>query len=275
LGSQVSKLKLDYNQLTFIVNKLLALVILISLVFSCQSDADNSSKVSQTSTKPHLVGLTLAPSKIISEQNVSLDGVSIPIYDHKGKKVEQMEMLQLMVTGKYAIEHYMDSNSEIKLISLREGTEEEIKSNENRLVPNKLVGNKAWPFEVKDLEAKTYSLEKLKGKVIVMNHWFVECKPCIMEMPELNRLAKKYENQEIVFIGVSRNSKKKLESFLETNRFNFSIIPDAKHVSETYQVSNFPTNVVIDKEGKIAYYNTGLNSQTIRHMDETIQSILN
>ena len=275
MGSQVSKLKLDYNQLTFIVNKLLALVILISLVFSCQSDADNSSKVSQTSTKPHLVGLTLAPSKIISEQNVSLDGVSIPIYDHKGKKVEQMEMLQLMVTGKYAIEHYMDSNSEIKLISLREGTEEEIKSNENRLVPNKLVGNKAWPFEVKDLEAKTYSLEKLKGKVIVMNHWFVECKPCIMEMPELNRLAKKYENQEIVFIGVSRNSKKKLESFLETNRFNFSIIPDAKHVSETYQVSNFPTNVVIDKEGKIAYYNTGLNSQTIRHMDETIQSILN
>ena len=257
------------------MNKLLALVILITLVFSCQSDADNSSKVSPTSTKPHLVGLTLAPSKIISEQNVSLDGVSIPIYDHNGKKVEQMEMLQLMVTGKYAIEHYMDSNSEIKLISLREGTEEEIKSNENTLVPNKLVGNKAWPFEVKDLEAKTYSLEKLKGKVIVMNHWFVECKPCIMEMPELNRLAKKYENQEIVFIGVSRNSKKKLESFLETNRFNFSIIPDAKHVSETYQVSNFPTNVVIDKEGKIAYYNTGLNSQTIRHMDETIQSILN
>jgi len=257
------------------MNKLLALIILIVLVFSCQSNTNESNRVSPNSKKPHLVGLTLAPSKIISEQNVPLDGVRIPIYNHNGKKVEQMEMLSLMVTGKYAIEFYMDSNREIKLISMREGTKEEVKSNEKELVPNELVGSKAWSFEVKDLEAKAYSLKKLKGKVIVMNHWFVECKPCIMEMPELNRLVQKYKNNEVVFIGVSRSSKKDIESFLETNRFDYSIIPDAKHVSDNFQVSNFPTNIVIDKEGKIAYYNTGLNTQTIRHIDETIQSILN
>jgi cytochrome oxidase Cu insertion factor (SCO1/SenC/PrrC family) len=42
-----------------------------------------------------------------------------------------------------------------------------------------LVGTKALGFSATDINGKEYSLDSLKGKIIVMNFWFIQCKPCI------------------------------------------------------------------------------------------------
>jgi thiol-disulfide isomerase/thioredoxin len=87
-----------------------------------------------------------------------------------------------------------------------------------------LIGKEAFPFSATDISGNNYSLDELKGKVIVINFWFVECKPCVMEMPELNKLVEKHKNKEVVFLGFANNDKPKIEKFLKTKSF-FDFLP--------------------------------------------------
>ena len=34
---------------------------------------------------------------------------------------------------------------------------------------------------------------------------FVECKPCVIEMPELNEIVQKYKSEEVVFLAFALN----------------------------------------------------------------------
>lgn len=97
-----------------------------------------------------------------------------------------------------------------------------------------MIGKTALPFSVTDINGNNYSLESLKGKVIVINFWFVECKPCVMEMPELNKLVEKYKNKEVVFLGFAMNEKDKIEKFLKTTTYKYNIVAAAKDVVGTY-----------------------------------------
>ena len=65
--------------------------------------------------------------------------------------------------------------------------------NRTKLVPMLRI------FAAVDMNGNSYSLGILKGKVVVINFWFVECKPCVIEMPELNEIVEKYKSEEVVF----------------------------------------------------------------------------
>ena len=96
---------------------------------------------------------------------------------------------------------------------------------------NELIGKEAFPFSVTDISGNKYSLEKLKGKIIVLNFWFVECKPCVMEIPDLNDLVEKYKGKEVVFLAFATNNKSKIESFLKTRTYKYKIIADGNEVA--------------------------------------------
>ena len=67
------------------------------------------------------------------------------------------------------------------------------------------VGLDAPDFSAADMNGKTYSLSSLKGKIVVINFWFVECKPCLIEMPDLNEIVEKYKSEEVVFLAFALN----------------------------------------------------------------------
>lgn len=52
----------------------------------------------------------------------------------------------------------------------------------------------------KDLQSR---LQKLKGKVVVVNFWATWCAPCMEEMPDLARFYKNYRDKGVEFVGVS------------------------------------------------------------------------
>ena len=76
------------------------------------------------------------------------------------------------------------------------------------------------------------------------------------------------------FLGFATNKKSKIDSFLEKNNFSYDIIPNSKKIATDYQVSGYPTHVVIDKNSKIAYLTSGLSPITINRIDQTIKSLL-
>ena len=123
-------------------------------------------------------------------------------------------------------------------------------------------------FKVQSLDGKIFSSPELKGKVVVLNLWFVNCPHCIEEIKALNTIVDNYSsNNEVGLIGLAINNKVQLENFLKKNPFKYSIVPDAgdfmllafgdKQKDNSYYLP-FPTHVVIDRNGKIISKTNGI-----------------
>lgn len=106
-------------------------------------------------------------------------------------------------------------------------------------------------FDLMDMSGKKVKLTDYKGKVVLINFWFINCPPCRMEMPDLNALKAEYKGKDVEFISITFDSKEDVEKFLTKIPFEFQIFPDARKIIETYGIMGFPTSVVLDKDGKV------------------------
>lgn len=107
----------------------------------------------------------------------------------------------------------------------------------------------AIPFTAKGLDGKTYDLATLKGKVVVLNFWFIGCAPCRIEIPGLNTLVKEFAQKDVVFLALALDDEKDLKEFLKKTPFTYTIVPKAWEVSQKYGVEGYPTHIVIDRNG--------------------------
>ena len=112
-------------------------------------------------------------------------------------------------------------------------------------------GTTAPNFIAKDLLGKMIDLNDLKGKVVLLNFWFINCPPCRMEMPDLNELKEEYKNQEVAFIGITFDQPEQIKEFFKKTPFEFQIIPNAMPIIDDYKISGYPTSIVIGKDGKV------------------------
>ena len=246
----------------------------------------NYAQVSQA-TKENLPPKNVNPLQGLRKANFTeldpskplmLDGVSTPVYTENLTLIEGEDFMKVMSNGDYFPDIYIDSNKEVKAFVLRKATELEkskmVKMQTDAEMPRNsdLLGKPALPFSVTDINGNNYSLENLKGKVVVINFWFVECKPCVMEMPELNKLVEKFNNKDVVFLGFAMNEKDKLEQFLKKTTYKYNIIPGAKDVVGTYGVTSFPMHIVIDKNSIITFSVNGLGPTTIEDLEKAIDS---
>jgi peroxiredoxin len=112
------------------------------------------------------------------------------------------------------------------------------------------------------LDGKTIDSAALKGKILVLNLWFVNCPNCIQEIKLLNEIVEAYkDNKDVVFVGLATNTKPELEKFLIKNPFKYQIIPSAGTFTlfkfgearkDGKMYLGYPVHVVVDREGKIA-----------------------
>ena len=128
---------------------------------------------------------------------------------------------------------------------------------ENDKKKNKFLNSELPNFKYKDIKGKTVNSASLKGRPIIINFWFTTCRPCIAEMPELNRLKEKYKTSDIVFLSMTYETKSKVLAFLKKRKFDFQIIPNAKDYCEKF-TDNYPINIFVDRNGMIKKIENGM-----------------
>ena len=126
-----------------------------------------------------------------------------------------------------------------------------------RTTNNKLIGKRLPDFNFKDLNGKMVRLTELKGKPIILNLWFVECPPCIAEMPSLNSIKERYTNTDIQFLSMTYETKEKVNIFLKTRKIKFRIIPEIGKYSDIL-ASNYPQTIFVNREGIITDIQNGM-----------------
>jgi thiol-disulfide isomerase/thioredoxin len=109
------------------------------------------------------------------------------------------------------------------------------------------------------LDSKTWlntseelSLEKLKGKVVLLDFWGQWCVPCVKKLPRSQDLYTTFKSQGLVVIGVhSADRSENVDQFLKSKTVSFPVMIDRGETAKRYLVDVWPTYFLIDKKGKV------------------------
>lgn len=191
---------------------------------------------------------------------VQIDQSTI-IKDTTGNIIPFEQFITYMNSGEWAIEPKLNKKGELDYLQLRKATDEDKKMMASMGAgpeQSELIGKSSPSFKLKDIKGKSFNSEELKGKIVVVNLWFTSCKPCIMEMPELNVLYKKFkDNPNVVFLSITYNSSKEIKKFLKKHEFNYPVVASAQETCSSFNVKGYPTNIIIDQTGKFSFFATG------------------
>ena len=234
-------------------------------------------------TKIHSKGLIAISSEDFMSRKLRFDNENYAFYDSSNKKLRPEEAEEKFKSGIYKVEAFVNDNDVFKLAYLTKFTQEELQEmmetyqNQSASFDAALKGKPLPDFVFKDILGNTYTPEDIKGKVVVINFWFINCAPCVEEMPELNKLVKEYENnKDVLFLALTLDEKgSMLNKFLETNVFNYNIIPDSQdYIMNKLQVNSFPTHIVLDKNSNVVFTFSGYTPQVGELIKSSIISFL-
>lgn len=92
-----------------------------------------------------------------------------------------------------------------------------------------------------------------KTKPYFVNMWYVNCAPCVAEIPDLNKLSLEYKDS-VNFIGLTFDNAVFVEKFLQKTPFNFVQIPNQKELLTKMQINSYPTSFILDKDGNFVSF---------------------
>lgn len=104
-----------------------------------------------------------------------------------------------------------------------------------------------------------FNLADYKGKVVYLDFWASWCGPCKFSFPYMEYLANTFPSKDLVVIADNLDhSKASAQAFLKQINNQIPIIYDQKGVLATrFNVSDMPTAVLIDRDGKVRYIHKG------------------
>ena len=126
-----------------------------------------------------------------------------------------------------------------------------VKNDKTTSVSEEIIGliyNIDKKLNFQELSNATLDVFNFNGKPTVVNFWFTSCEPCIMEMPALENLKKKYSG-EVNFISITYDSKEQVENFRKKHTFTFENFHATKISIKAFGVGSYPTTLFIDKNG--------------------------
>ena len=119
----------------------------------------------------------------------------------------------------------------------------------------------APPFTVHTIDGKTISSTDLRGKVVVLNFWFIGCAVCRAMKPKLNDFKAKFAGDpDAVFIAMTGDPENDVEKFLKKERSDYIQAAGALSSMSKFAFSGYPKNIVIDKQGKIVYWRSTIHA---------------
>ena len=132
-------------------------------------------------------------------------------------------------------------------------------------------GTLAPPLAFTTIDGRTFSADDLKGKVLVLNFWFIGCPGCLEEMPKLNAAMRKFgANENVLFIAVTFDPIPKLKKFLTREKFDYLMVAGAESTLNRFHFTGYPKNIVVGKDGKIVYWRSTISAW--EKFDSVIQS---
>jgi len=141
------------------------------------------------------------------------------------------------------------------------------------------IGDTATDVEFKFTDGSVTSLKQLRGKVVVLQFTASWCSVCRKEMPHLEKeVWQRFKNDDFILIGVDYDEPlEKVLAFKKQMKTTYpmSLDPEARIFSKfAHKKSGVTRNVVIDKNGQIAFLTRLYERKKFEKMIEKIEDLL-
>lgn len=242
---------------------LLFLLVLILFSSGCKNQKKEHTKTEEiTSSMPKIDVSMLETNQMewwtYHKTNIIFSSTFVAV-NSDFKIIEKEEFFEQLLTGEFIpikISNETEQNR-YQLHKLSSNANETIsrmlKSDVQLSFNNYLMEGTSFPnFGFSDLKGKNHTNSTIKGKKVILKTWFINCKPCIAEMPELNEFVLANQNENYSFLSLATDSKEELEHFLQKRDFEYAVVPNQKaFIQDSLKLGTYPTHIVIDEEGTI------------------------
>jgi len=132
-------------------------------------------------------------------------------------------------------------------------------------------------FTVTGLDGRKFPLSTLKGSVVVLDFWATWCGPCRAQHPLYDQVKQRFkDHKDVVFLSIDTDENPQLVSpFLDQQKWSRSSVYLDDGLQRLLQVTNIPTTILFDKQGRVASRMNGfLPDRFVNQLSERIESAL-
>ena len=136
------------------------------------------------------------------------------------------------------------------------------------------VGSKAPNIVGRTMVGKLYRLSKDVKKPKVINFFWVYCKPCKKEMPELAVLEKKYPNVKFISVHTEDMKKEKVEQFLKglSGSPSHTILSN-RSMKKQFKFMGLPHTVVLDADNTVRARISGYTEENMKKLEDALKRL--
>lgn len=132
------------------------------------------------------------------------------------------------------------------------------------------VGFKAPPYEIITFDGKVYRSEDLKGKIVLLEFWAVDCPYSEGIRPWVESIVSKYNPEKFIVLSIMiRPDEKAYKSFLNKYAMKSIIVQANDEIQKIYNPqTGTPVFYVIDEEGIIRF--SGIGASVINVIEKLL-----
>lgn len=122
---------------------------------------------------------------------------------------------------------------------------------------------------------KTVKISDFKGKVVLLDFWYLSCYPCLKAIPDLIKLQKEFKD-DLVIIGINDvDDQEFITEYFKKREVNyFSTYKTDKNFSKSLNITSHPTILLYDIKGKLIHTDTGYSKAGMRSLKRAIKYAL-
>jgi thiol-disulfide isomerase/thioredoxin len=104
-------------------------------------------------------------------------------------------------------------------------------------------------------------LSSFRGKVVVLNFWFIGCPVCRAMKPQLNEFKARFgDRDDVVFLAVTGDPEGRVKEYLKKEPFDYLQATDSADALAAFKHVVYPKNIVISKTGEIVYWRSTIKA---------------
>lgn len=105
------------------------------------------------------------------------------------------------------------------------------------------------PFDLRDVEGRRVTSAGLRGRPTLINFYFANCIPCILEVKPLNRYAA--SRPDMNFLAVTFDEPAEARAFIARFGFRWRVVPGARDFIDRMRVKQYPLMALFDARGRL------------------------
>lgn len=110
-------------------------------------------------------------------------------------------------------------------------------------------------IELKTLSGEDVNMDEFKNKTVFINFWATWCKPCILEMPTIEKAQEQLKGRNVVFLLASNQSVEQIATFKDNRMFKLDYVQVQNF--DVLNIQALPATYIFNPQGQLVFSEVG------------------